>query len=51
LGPDGDAYRVTATDQAGRVHIIRAPNAFAAVCELAVQLGVDLADGWAMNRE
>ena len=42
LGPDGDAYRVTAQGQDGQTHVMRADNAYLAVCELAGQLGVEL---------
>jgi hypothetical protein len=45
LGRDGEAVVVTATDQAGERHIVRGDTAYAALCELAVQLGFDLKDG------
>ena len=45
VGLDGDATVVTATDQSGECWTVRGPDVYAALGELAEQVGIDLADG------
>ena len=45
VGRDGDAAVVTATDPAGERWTVRGPDVYAALCELAGQVGFELGDG------
>ncbi len=42
VGHDGDAAVVTATDPSGESWTVRGPDAYAALCELAGQVGFEL---------
>ncbi len=43
VGRDGGAAVVTATDLSGESWTVRGPDVYAALCELAEQVGIDLA--------
>ena len=45
VGQDGDAAVVTATDPSGKPWMVRGPDVYAALCELAGQVGFELGDG------
>ena len=45
VGRDGDAAVVTATDPSGERWTVRGPDVYAALCELAEQVGFELGDG------
>ena len=45
VGHYEDAAVVTATDPSGESWTVRGPDVYAALCELAEQVGFELADG------
>ena len=45
VGRYGGAVVVTAADPSGESWTVRGPDAYIALCELAGQVGFDLADG------
>ena len=45
VGRDGDTAVVTPSDPSGESWTVRGPDVYAALCELAEQVGFELGDG------